>query len=168
MDGETLLASPAATFAAQAVVTLIAVVVGAVLGGAMRSGIQTRSQKTNAALSLFNEFHSPDFIARRHAAFDKLEACQPGGFVAAIAAAKDAQEEALLSSVIHFYEKIAILWRANHVDKRLLSALLGRYVQFYEPMLFAEDGSDLDDTDWGDLMRTLKSTFADMTRLMRR
>lgn len=162
---EAFLGSPTATFAAQTAVTLVAVVVGASLGAALRSGMETRSQKTETALALFNEFHSPDFIRRRHAVHDALAAVRPGGFTALIARTQSAEEEALYSSVIHFFEKIAILWRRNRLDKRLLAGLLGRYVQVYVPLLFAEDGTDRDDPEWGDLLTTLDATFTEMKRM---
>ncbi len=161
---EELLASPTTTFVAQSLVALVAVIVGASLAAMLRSDLERRSQKTETALALFNEFHSPDFIRRRHVAFEQLEAARPQGFLGAMRNAKSLEEEALLSSVLHFFEKVAILWARGRVDRKLLAGLLGRYVEGYSALIFAADGEDLRDEEWGDLLRLLKDTFARMER----
>ncbi len=138
-----------------AAVTLIAVIVGAMLAAWARRDVADRNLKTHVAISLFNEFHAPSFIRYRHTAHRVLTAPDANGFVDAFYSCDEAEQDAL-TTLVHFFEKVAVLWAQDKVDKRLIIGFLGVYIRNYGQMLFDDSGADEADRMWGDLMVSLK------------
>ncbi len=145
-----------AMLAFSAAVTLVAVFLGAILAAWARRDVADRNVRTNVAISLFNEFHAPQFIRYRHAAFAVLQAENANGFVAAFASCAQEQEDAI-TTLVHFFEKAALLWDQRKVDRHLVVGFLGSYVESYGEIFFAKDQSDESDAMWGDLARRLKA-----------
>lgn len=154
----TITASPLA-LAFSALVTLIAVVVGAVLAAWARRDVANRNLRTNVAIALFNEFHAHSFIRYRHMAHDVLAADGADGFVKALPTCAAENQDAL-TTLVHFFEKTAVLHAQKKVDTQLLLGFLGAYIANYRTLFFAQDGMDEADPVWGDLVLRLKGFMA--------
>lgn len=151
--------------AVSASATIVAVFIGATLAFWARRHVATMAAKTAATLKLFDEFHSVEFIAHRRRAYERLQREDADGVVRTlplcIEIEDDKRRDALLA-VAYFFEKLSVLWAQKRVDRRLLASLLGRYVGFYGDVLFARDGGDAADREWGDWATIVKASFADI------
>lgn len=155
-------ASPAA-IAFSAAIAIISVIIGAMLAAWARRDVADRNLRTTVAITLFNEFHAPRFIGYRHTSYEALNAPGADGFVKALAHAGKDQHDAL-TTLVHFFEKVAVLWEQDKVDRKLITGFIGMYIVNYGAMLFADDGSDTADPLWGDVVTRLQGFTATMTR----
>ncbi len=148
-----------------AAATILAVFIGAMLAFWTRRRVATMSVEATTTLKLFDEFHSVDFIAHRRRAYERLQRDDADGVVRTlplcVEVEDDKRRDALLA-VAYFFEKLSVLWAQKRVDRRLLARLLGRYVGFYQDVLFARDGGDADDPEWGDWVAIVKGTFQEI------
>lgn len=153
--------------AVSAIITMTAVFTGAMLALWVRRASAARMADVTTTLRLFEEFHSPEFIKYRRRAYERLQRPDADGFVRTlplcVEANDDTRRDALLA-LAYFMEKLCVLWIQKKVDRRLVCGLLGRYTEFYGRALFAADGQDAADEEWGDWVVTLKTVFAEIQK----
>ncbi len=149
--------------AVSALVTVFAVFLGAMLALWVRRTANERAANVALTLRLFEEFHSPQFIAYRRRAHERLSRPDADGFVRTLPLCIDVEDDTrrdALLALAYFFEKMSVLWNQRKLDRNLLCGLLGRYVEEYAGVFFAADGGDAEDPEWGAWKQTLIPVFA--------
>ncbi len=145
-----------AQFTNQLLFSFLVALMGALVGGAVRWGGVRRERRLRLTLELYSEFHSPAFNHLRilaHGALDKA-ASMPRGYETASGEARDA-----VASVVHFWEKVALLTRAGAVEMSLARRFFGQYARWWSALLCERAGA-LDDPEWGATLRDIHWLFA--------
>jgi hypothetical protein len=135
---------------------------GAALGGAVTLAVgwlaSRRERRLSMTLALYSEFHSPLMNELRVRAYDVLERSSGRPFNEIYDAASFEERHAL-SSVLHFFEKVALLMQAGVVNPRLISRLMRQYVVWWQPLFCLEGSSALQDPEWGETLRDVDRLF---------
>ncbi len=156
MSGELLILSPLLS-------GLGGTLLGTLFGGLVTMAVgwlnNRRERRLNVTLALFSEFHSPPFNAIRIRAYDLLERAAGGPFDAIYDAAS-LEDRHALSSILHYFEKVALLMRAGAVDGRLIKRFLRQYVAWWRPLLCPPESSALTHPEWGETLRDLDWLFS--------
>jgi hypothetical protein len=65
-----------------------------------------------------------------------------------------------LSSILHYFEKVALLMRAGAVDRRLIQRFLRQYVGWWRPLLCPAGSSAFSHPEWGETLRDVEWLFS--------
>jgi len=138
----------------QLLLTFCGALFGALLGGAVSWSRARRERRLKLTLDLYAEFHAPAFNHIRICAHEALIAANdmPAAYAAATGEAKDA-----IASIIHFWEKVALMLRVGALDGVLLRRFLGQYAGWWRATLCERGG--LDDAEWGATLREIDWLF---------
>lgn len=134
---------------------------GALLGAATRLGTARAELRTRLTLDLYSEFHSPAFNHIRILAYDALE---KGGAMPSAYAASEGESRDAVSSVVHYWEKVALLAKAGALDMRLLRRFLGQYARWWGPLLCEKNAEALAHPEWGQTLRDIDWLFKRLKR----
>jgi hypothetical protein len=154
--------------------SLIAVLTGVsgTLAGALFGGFVTlavgwlnsrRERRLNLTLALFSEFHSPQFNQIRIRAYEVLNRSLTEPFYVTYEAASLA-ERADLSSILHFFEKVALLMKSGAVEPRLMRRFLRQYAAWWQPLLCPAGSPAFQHPEWGATLRDVDWLFAQLRR----
>ncbi len=147
--------------ASQLLLAFAGAVMGAALGAATRWGAMRSDRRLRLTLDLYAEFHAPEFNQLRIAAYDALE--QSGGAMPEAYARASGDTRAAVSSVVHYWEKVALLSRIGALDERLLRRFLGQYARWWSPLLCERVGA-LDHAEWGGTLSDIHWLFERLKR----
>jgi hypothetical protein len=147
------------SLASQVLLAFVGAAVGALLGAATRWSAMRGERRVRLTLELFAEFHAPSFNHVRILAHEALTRApgMPEAYEAAEGEAKDA-----VSSVVHYWEKVALLMRIRALDERLLTRFLGQYARWWSELLCVDDS--LDDPEWGATLKDISWAFERLKR----
>jgi hypothetical protein len=138
---------------------------GALLGGLVTLGVgwlnNRRERRLNTSLALFAEFHSPGFNAIRIQAYDVLERSRGRSFDAVYEAAS-LDERAALSSILHYFEKVALLLKFGAVDRRLITRFLRQYANWWRLLLCPDGSAAFSHPEWGATLRDVDWLFGQL------
>lgn len=132
---------------------------GALLGGAVSWTRARRERRLNLTLALYAEFGAPEFNRIRIVAHDALTGA--GDLPAAYAQATGEAREAIYS-IVHFWEKAALLMRADAVDGALMARFFGQYARWWQDLLCR--GAAAQDPEWGQTVQDMDWLFRRLTR----
>lgn len=152
-----------ATLASQLLLAFAGALMGAVLGGATRWSAMRGERRVRLTLDLYSEFHAPEFNHLRILAYEALER---GGAMPATYATAEGEARDAVSSVVHYWEKVALLSRMGALDDRLLRRFLGQYARWWSPLLCEKSGA-LDHPEWGATLRDIHWLFERLKRTQR-
>ncbi|MBL8548849.1 MAG: hypothetical protein JNJ73_02610 [Hyphomonadaceae bacterium] len=127
---------------------------GALFGGFARWGGSHADRRLRLTLDLYSEFHSPKFNHIRILAHEALE--RAGKMPRAYEASAGEPREAI-ASVVHFWEKTALLASEGALDMRLLKRFLGQYAKWWRPLLC--EGEAKSDPEWGRTLTDISWLF---------
>lgn len=144
----------------QLLLALVGALMGATFGGFARWTATRNDRRLRLTLELYNEFQHPLFYHVREVAHAALE--QNGPMPAAYEAAQGEAREAI-ASIIHFWEKAALLLRTRALDERLMRRFFAQYARWWDELLCEREGA-LADAEWGATLRDIDWLF---TRLKR-
>jgi hypothetical protein len=148
----------------QILLTFLGALFGAVLGGAVRWSGMHRERQLKLTIDLYSEFHAPPFMRIREHAHDVIEAA-PSIAAAYENSAGEARES--VASIVHFWERVALLMRAGAVDESLLRRFFGQYARWWNEILCERSPSCLDDPEWGQSLREISWLFARLSKSRR-
>lgn len=139
--------------------------IGTLFGGLVTMAVgwlsSRRERRLNLTLALFSEFHSPAFNTIRIRAYDVLE--RSGGAAFDVTYEKaDLDQRQALSSILHYFEKVALLMRSGAVDRRLIKRFLRQYVGWWRPLLCPEGSPAMAHPEWGETLRDVAWLFSKM------
>lgn len=154
--------------------SLIAVLSGVsgTLAGALFGGLVTlavgwlnsrRERRLNLTLSLFSEFHSPAFNQIRIRAYEVLQRGLTQPFDVTYEAAS-LEERADLSSILHFFEKVALLMKSGAVEPRLMRRFLRQYAAWWQPLLCPVGSPAFQHPEWGATLQDVDWLFTQLGR----
>jgi hypothetical protein len=146
---------------AQLITGLLGTIVGVVLAGALSWSRSRVERRLGLTLSLYAEFHAPEFNHIRIQAYDALE--RSGKGVPETYAAAPTAEKVAISAVVHFFEKLALLTEARAVNAALLKRFFGQYAHFWRPLLC--DAPGVDDPEWSQTLHAIQRLFARLDAL---
>jgi hypothetical protein len=148
-----------ATIAPQLLLAFSGALFGALLGGAVSWSRARRERRLKLTLDLYAEFHTPVMNHVRIAAHEALagRAGVPSAYASAQGEAKDS-----IASIVHFWEKVALLLRIQALDERLVRRFLGQYAVWWRDTLC--NARALEDAEWGATLREIDWLFARITR----
>jgi hypothetical protein len=146
--------------ASQLLLAFAGALMGALFGGFARWRGIRRERRLRMTLDLYSEFHSPGMNHLRILAHEALE--QGGAMPAAYGAAHGEARDAV-SSVVHFWEKTALLAHAGALDMKLLKRFLGQYALWWSPLICEKTGA-LTDPEWGSTLREIDWLFQRLKR----
>jgi hypothetical protein len=132
---------------------------GALLGGAVSWTRARRERRLKLTLDLYAEFGAPEFNHIRLLAHDALSAAPdlPGAYAQATGEAREA-----IYSIVHFWEKGALLMRADAVDGALMARFFGQYARWWRELLCR--GEAAQDPEWGQTVQDIDWLFRRLTR----
>jgi len=140
---------------------------GALIGGAVTLLVgwlnNRRERRLNLTLALFAEFHSPTFNQIRIRAYEVLQRGRAQTFDVTYEASS-LEERADLSSILHFFEKVALLMKAGAVDPRLMARFLRQYAAWWRPLLCPAGSAAFNHPEWGATLRDVDWLFARLGR----
>lgn len=140
---------------------------GALLGGLVTLAVgwlnSRRERRLNLTLALFSEFHSPAFNEIRIRAYEVLRRGGNQTFDVTYEAAS-LEERADLSSILHFFEKVALLMRAGAVDPRLMARFMRQYAAWWQPLLCPTGTPAFQHLEWGATLRDVDWLFTQLGR----
>ena len=145
----------------QVITGLLGTVVGVLLASTLSWSRSRNERRLNLTLSLYAEFHAPSFNHIRIQAYEALEKSGKGVPETYLAASTD--EKVAISSVVHFFEKLALLREAGAVNAPLLKRFFGQYAHFWRPLLCVDRG--LHDPEWSQTLREIERLFARLDAL---
>jgi hypothetical protein len=144
----------------QLILIFAGALLGALFGGFARWTGARNDRRLRLTLDLYTEFHSPLFNHVRILAHEALE--HSGAMPAAYEAAEGERREAI-ASIVHFWEKVALLLRVGALDERLLRRFFGQYARWWSELLCDREGA-LADAEWGATLRDIQWLFARLKR----
>lgn len=133
---------------------------GALLGGAVSWSRARGEQRLKLTLDLYAEFHAPQFNHLRIVAHEGMAGA--AGVPSAYARAQGEAKEAI-ASIVHFWEKVALLLRIGALDEPLVRRFLGQYAVWWRDLLCSAPQA-LDDAEWGATLREIDWLFARIGR----
>jgi len=150
------------TLASQLLLAFVGAAMGALFGAATRWSAMRGERRVRLTLDLYAEFHAPHFNHVRILAHEALTAApgMPEAYEAADGEAKEA-----VSSIVHYWEKVALLMRIGALDERLLQRFLGQYARWWSELLCVDDS--LDDSEWGATLKDVSWAFERLKRKAR-
>jgi hypothetical protein len=140
--------------ASQLMLAFAGALMGALFGGFARWGAVRRERRLRLTLDLYSEFHSPAFNHLRILAHEALE--RAGRMPRAYATSAGEAREAI-ATVVHFWEKVALLAREHALDDRLLRRFLGQYARWWRPLLCEAEA--VGDPEWGRTLSDISWLF---------
>ncbi len=140
----------------QLLLTFCGALFGALLGGAVSWSRAARERRLKLTLDLYAEFHAPTF---NHLRIRAHEALLRGANMPSAYAMAEGEDKDAIASLIHFWEKVALLLRAGALDRPLLSRFLGQYAHWWREDLCTRPG-DLDDPEWGYTLTEINRLFS--------
>jgi hypothetical protein len=143
----------------QLVLAFAGALMGALFGGFARWGGSRADRRLRLTLDIYSEFHSPAFNHLRILAHEALTRAgkMPKAYEASAGEARDA-----IASVVHFWEKTAVLARVGALDDVLLKRFLGQYARWWRPLLC--DGEGKSDPEWGRTLTDISWLFERIER----
>lgn len=138
-------------------------VLGALLGAATRWSAARRERRLRMTLELYAEFHSPAFNHIRILAHAALSS---GEGVPVVYNAAQGETREAISSVVHYWEKVAILAQMNAVQSGFIKRALGQYARWWSPLL-CEPAAAREDAEWGASLRDIHALFEKLKRTKR-
>jgi hypothetical protein len=145
----------------QVITGLLGTIVGVVLAGALSWSRSRVERRLGLTLSLYAEFHAPEFNHIRIRAYEVLERRRAG--VRATYAGTSTDEKVAISAVVHFFEKLALLTETRAVNASLLKRFFGQYAHFWRPLLC--DAPGVDDPEWRQTLTAIQRLFARLDAL---
>jgi hypothetical protein len=145
------------------IVVFAGALLGALFGGAARWSAARRERRLRLTLDLFAEFHSPafnDIRIRAHEALTKAKS-MPQAYASAEGEARSA-----IASIVHFWEKVALLSRSGALHERLLRRFFGQYARWWSELLCDKEPA-LADPEWGATLRDIDWLFQRLKRSQR-
>jgi|CXWL01.1.fsa_nt_gi hypothetical protein len=143
----------------QLLLALAGALMGAFAGGAVYWTAAGRNQRLRTTLDLYAEFHSPQFNHVRIAAHAAMQGkSMPAAYAAAEAEAREA-----ISSVVHFWEKVAQLLHIRAVNERLLRRFFAQYARWWGELL-CDRREALADPEWGATLADIEWLFQRLKR----
>ncbi|MDX2234120.1 MAG: hypothetical protein NW200_06450 [Hyphomonadaceae bacterium] len=132
---------------------------GALLGGAVSWTRARRERRLKLTLDLYAEFGAPEFNRIRLIAHDALTGAPdlPTAYAQASGEAREA-----IYSIVHFWEKAALLTRADAVDGSLMARFFGQYARWWRDLLCRAPAED--DPEWGQTVQDMDWLFRRLTR----
>lgn len=132
---------------------------GALLGGALSWGRAMHERRLSLTLALYSEFHAPAFNHIRILAHRALESApdMPAAYARSLGEEKDA-----VSSLVHFWEKVAVLKQSGALERRLLARLFGQYARWWRELLCR--GAGAQDDEWGQTLKDIDRALAQIIR----
>ena len=149
--------------ATQLLLAFASAVMGAALAGAVRWSSMRRDRRLRMTVDLYSEFHSPAFNHIRIVAHEALER---GGPVPAAYEAAQGEAREAISSIVHFWEKVALLTRAHALESKLLRRFFGQYARWWSPLL-CEPANARNDAEWGATLTDIQWLFEKLKRTKR-
>jgi hypothetical protein len=146
----------------QVFTTALGALFGALFGGAVSWGNARRERRITLTLSLFGEFHSPafnDLRIRAHEALSRSGKPLPLAYAEAHPTDKQA-----IYSIMHYFERVALLRRTGVLDDRLLKRFMHQYAKFWRPLLCGPEDLRIEDPEWGETLREIDRLFARIGR----
>ena len=147
----------------QLMLAFVGALLGALFGGLARWSASRRERRLRLTLDLYSEFHSPMFNQLRIVAH---EALAKGGAVPAAYLAAEGEERAALSTIVHFWEKVAQLLKIGALNENLLRRFFGQYARWWSELL-CEKQAALADPEWGATLRDINWLFERLKRTKR-
>jgi hypothetical protein len=144
---------------------LIGVVVGAVLSTVLAYLSAHKQGRTHLTLALNDEFHS--ILEARVSAYRVLVTdpiTRP--VVLERLEGRTDIDSLSISTVLHFFDKVAVLHMRGMLDARLLSDLLGRYINLWAGEYLSPRYADFGSEDtWGPLKLSLERLATAMRKM---
>jgi len=151
-------------FPSQILTGFLGTALGVLLAGALSWTRSRNERRLNLTLSLYAEFHAPAFNHIRIQAYEALE--RNGGGVPATYLAATTDDRVAISSVVHFFEKLALLNEAGATNALLLKRFFGQYAHFWRPLVCG--GHGMDDPEWSQTLSAIQRLFAKLDALPKR
>lgn len=140
--------------ATQLMIVFFGALLGALFGGIARWTGARRDRRLRLTLELYNEFHSPAF---NHIRIIAHEALERGGPVPTAYATAQGEHRDAISSIVHFWEKVAQLLKIGALNETLLRRFFGQYARWWSELLCRAGG--LNDAEWGATLRDVHWLF---------
>lgn len=147
----------------QLMLAFVGALLGALFGGLARWTASRRERRLRLTLDLYSEFHSPEFNRLRIVAHEALAA---GGAVPAAYASAEGDHRAALSTIVHFWEKVAQLLKIGALNETLLRRFFGQYARWWSELL-CEKQTALADPEWGATLQDINWLFERLKRTKR-
>ena len=146
--------------ASQLTLAFAGALMGALFGGLARWTGARRDRRLRLTLELYSEFHAPHFNHVRILAHQALSAgvAMPQAYAGAQGEAREA-----VSSIVHFWEKVAQLLHIGALNERLLRRFFGQYARWWSELL-CDKREALADPEWGATLCDIDWLFARLKR----
>jgi hypothetical protein len=141
---------------AQILLAFFSALFGAGLGGAVRWSGSRRERLLKLTIDLYAEWHTPAFTHVRITAHEALSRAKnlPDAYVTL-----QGEEREAVASVVHFWERVAVLLKSGAVEEALLRRFFGQYARWWNELLCERDPATLDDPEWGQTLRDVRWLF---------
>ncbi|MBI1251870.1 MAG: hypothetical protein GC189_10390 [Alphaproteobacteria bacterium] len=138
----------------QVVLLFMGALAGALFGGVIRWSGTRRERRLRLTMDFYSEFHSPAFNHIRILAHDALQNApsMPAAYAASSGETRDA-----IASIVHFWERVAVLMQEGALNPRLTRRFFAQYARWWSETLCDKGG--LDDPEWGRTLSDIHGLF---------